>query len=86
MGRFLGSHRVGPDHIFAAAAPEERHAPLELVEDQVHLVEGQVEFGSEVAQKMFLNEAQVVGALDHPNILRIYDAGNFKGRPYIAME
>jgi serine/threonine-protein kinase len=35
---------------------------------------------------MFLNEAQVVGALDHPNILRIYDAGNFKGRPYIAME
>ena len=46
----------------------------------------EVEFGSEVAQKMFLNEAQVVGALDHPNILRIYDAGNFKGRPYIAME
>ena len=46
----------------------------------------EVEFGSEVAQKMFLNEAQVVGGLDHPNILRIYDAGNFKGRPYIAME
>ena len=46
----------------------------------------EVEFGSEVAQKMFLNEAQVVGALDHPNILRIYDAGNYKGRPYIAME
>lgn len=46
----------------------------------------EVEFGSEVAQKMFLNEAQVVGALDHPNILRIYDAGDFKGRPYIAME
>ena len=46
----------------------------------------EVEFGSEVAQRMFLNEAQVVGALDHPNILRIYDAGNFKGRPYIAME
>ena len=46
----------------------------------------EVEFGSEVARKMFLNEAQVVGALDHPNILRIYDAGGFKGRPYIAME
>ncbi len=46
----------------------------------------EVEFGTEVAQKMFLNEAQVVGALDHSNILRIYDAGDFKGRPYIAME
>ncbi len=46
----------------------------------------EVAFGSDVAQKIFLNEAQVVGALDHPNILRIYDAGNFKGRPYIAME
>lgn len=46
----------------------------------------EVEFGSEMAQKMFLNEAQIVGALDHPNILRIYDAGDFKGRPYIAME
>lgn len=46
----------------------------------------EVEFGGEVAKKMFLNEAQVVGALDHPNILRIYDAGDFKGRPYIAME
>jgi serine/threonine protein kinase len=46
----------------------------------------EVEHGSEAAQKMFLNEAQVVGALDHPNILRIYDAGNFNGRPYIAME
>jgi len=46
----------------------------------------EVAFGSDVAQKIFLNEAQVVGALDHPNILRIYDAGNFKDRPYIAME
>lgn len=46
----------------------------------------EVELGSEAAHKMFLNEAQVVGALDHPNILRIYDAGDFKGRPYIAME
>jgi len=49
-------------------------------------VTSEVELGSEAAQKMFLNEAQVVGALDHPNILRIYDVGSFKGRPYIATE
>ena len=46
----------------------------------------EVELGSELARKMFLNEAQVVGALDHPNILRIYEAGTIKERPYIAME
>jgi serine/threonine protein kinase len=35
---------------------------------------------------MFLNEAQVVDAVGHPNILRIYDVGNYKGWPYLAME
>jgi eukaryotic-like serine/threonine-protein kinase len=35
---------------------------------------------------MFFNEAQAAGALDHPNILRVYDAGEANGEPYIVME
>jgi serine/threonine protein kinase len=39
-----------------------------------------------VARKLFVNEAQAAGALDHPNILKIYDAGEEDGQPYIIME
>jgi len=41
---------------------------------------------SRIAKKMFFNEAQAAGALDNPNILRIFDAGETKGEPYIVME
>ncbi len=39
-----------------------------------------------VARKLFVNEAQAAGALDHPNILKIYDAGEENDQPYIVME
>lgn len=39
-----------------------------------------------VQQKLFFNEAQAAGALDHPNILKIYEAGDPEGQFYIVME
>jgi serine/threonine protein kinase len=39
-----------------------------------------------IARKMFFNEAQMVGRLQHPNILPIYDAGEENGRYYVVME
>ena len=39
-----------------------------------------------LTRKMFLNEAQIAGGLDHPNILRVLDAGEHEGEPYIVME
>lgn len=41
---------------------------------------------AEVAKKMFFNEAQIVGKLQHPNILPIYDAGEDANRYYVVME
>ena len=41
---------------------------------------------SKVARKMFLSEAHMVGMLQHPNILPIYDAGEENGRCYIVTE
>jgi serine/threonine protein kinase len=39
-----------------------------------------------VARKMFFNEANMVGRLQHPNILPIYDAGEHENRYYVVME
>jgi serine/threonine protein kinase len=39
-----------------------------------------------VARKMFLSEAHMVGMLQHPDILPIYDAGEEDGRCYVVTE
>ncbi|NIR32765.1 MAG: protein kinase [Gammaproteobacteria bacterium] len=39
-----------------------------------------------VARKLFFNEARLAGILDHPSILKILDAGEDDGQPYIVME
>ena len=39
-----------------------------------------------VARKMFFNEAHMVGMLQHPNIMPIYDAGDENGSYYIVTE
>jgi serine/threonine protein kinase len=39
-----------------------------------------------VSRKMFFNEAQMVGRLQHPNIVPIYDAGEEKGKYYVVTE
>ena len=39
-----------------------------------------------IARKMFFNEAHMVGMLQHPNILPIYDAGEEGDQYYVVME
>jgi hypothetical protein len=41
---------------------------------------------AKIARKMFFNEARMVGMLQHPNILPIYDAGEEAGHYYVVME
>jgi len=44
------------------------------------------ENGGKIARKLFFNEAKTGGALEHPNILAILDAGEQDNQPYIVME
>ncbi len=41
---------------------------------------------AKITRKMFFNEARMVGMLQHPNILPIYDAGEENGHYYVVME
>lgn len=49
-------------------------------------LDGMPEESRATLRKFFFNEAQAAGHLDHPNILRVYDAGETDGEPYIVME
>jgi serine/threonine protein kinase len=41
---------------------------------------------AKVSRKMFFNEAHMVGMLQHPNIMPIYDAGEGDGKYYVVTE
>ena len=41
---------------------------------------------AKVSRKMFFNEAHMVGMLQHPNIMPIYDAGEEDGQYYVVTE
>ena len=43
-------------------------------------------FPGTLTRKLFFNEAQAAGALVHPNIVRVVDAGEQEGIPYLVME
>jgi serine/threonine protein kinase len=47
---------------------------------------GMEEDTARLARKMFFNEAHTAGVLDHPNIIRVLDAGEEHDEPYLVME
>jgi serine/threonine protein kinase len=53
---------------------------------KVYNLESSDEERARVTRKMFLSEAHMVGMLQHPNILPIYDAGEEDGHYYIVTE
>jgi serine/threonine protein kinase len=53
---------------------------------KVYNLESHDEERARVTRKMFLSEAHMVGMLQHPNILPIYDAGEEDGHYYIVTE
>jgi serine/threonine-protein kinase len=44
------------------------------------------EADSAVFRTMFLDEARLVSRIDHPNVVRVTDLGEYEGLPYLVME
>jgi len=42
--------------------------------------------GDDAFRARFVREARLAGRLSHPNVVRVYDAGEADGRPFIVME
>lgn len=43
-------------------------------------------FESEESRKRFRNEAAIIDRLEHPHIVKVFERGDYKGSPYLAME
>jgi serine/threonine-protein kinase len=61
-----------------------RHTNLDRVVALKMLLSG--EFASPIELARFTREAEAIAALQHPNIVQIYDVGEVEGRPYFTME
>ena len=84
IGRFVISHEIGRGGmgvVFAARDPHlDRPAAIKLL----HGTGGDEPVAR--AQERLLAEARAMARLDHPNIIKVYEAGLFQQETYIAME
>jgi eukaryotic-like serine/threonine-protein kinase len=75
--RELGHGGMATVHL---AHDEELDRPVALKLLPEHLA------GDDAFRARFLREARLAGRLSHPNVVRVYDAGEDDGRPFIVME
>ncbi|MFL5950234.1 MAG: serine/threonine-protein kinase [Gaiellaceae bacterium] len=81
-GRYVLERELGHGGMAAVylARDEElgRHVAVKVL--PAHLA------NDEAFRARFVREARLAGRLSHPNIVRVYDAGETEARPYIVME
>ncbi|HPY74438.1 MAG: protein kinase [Planctomycetes bacterium] len=72
--------RGGMGIVYLAEDPQlKRHVALKMIIMQA--TEGQ-----ERSLKRFFRESAICGKMNHPNIMKVYNAGTYKGNPYLVME
>jgi serine/threonine protein kinase len=74
--RLLGTGGMGEVYLATQLEPE-RTVALKVIAPQVA--------GDERFRRRFARESRLVRGLDHPNVVRVHDAGEHEGRLYMSM-
>ena len=87
VGRYVVLDELGAGGmgiVYAAYDPElDRKIALKLLHDHVGVTS--TSRASE-GHRRLIREAQAMAKLNHPNVVTVYDAGEHRGRVYVAME
>src|SRR5829696_9128188 len=75
----LGAGAMGV--VYLARDPElDRELAIKLVQPQPGAPEG------ELVQQRMLREGRALARIDHPNVVRVFDVGRWRGALFVAME
>jgi serine/threonine protein kinase len=84
VGRFVISHEIGRGGMGVVFAARDPHLDRPVAIKFLHSTGG--DESEARAQERLLAEARAMARLDHPNIIRVYEADLFRQETYIAME
>ena len=86
VGKYLIINEVGRGSTGTVYLSHDPYYGRDVAIKVYNIEAGGVDERARIARKMFLSEAHMVGMLQHPNILPIYDAGEENGHCYIVTE
>ncbi|MFS8606447.1 MAG: serine/threonine-protein kinase [Gammaproteobacteria bacterium] len=86
IGKYLVINEVGQGSTGRVFLSHDPYYGRDVAIKLYNLESEEDEQKARLTRKMFFNEAQMVGRLQHPNILPIYDAGEENGAYYVVTE
>ena len=86
IGKYVIINEVGRGSTGTVYLSHDSYYGRDVAIKVYNMDQDQTDERAKIARKMFLSEAHMVGMLQHPHILPIYDAGEENGRCYIVTE
>ena len=86
IGKYVVVNEVGRGSTGIVYLSHDAYYGRDVAIKVYNMESGADEERARIARKMFLSEAHLVGMLQHPHILPIYDAGEENGNCYIVTE
>ena len=86
IGKYVIINKIGKGSTGTVYLSHDPYYRRDVAIKVYNLEEGADAERAKVSRKMFFNEAHMVGMLQHPNIMPIYDAGEEDGSYYVVTE